>query len=59
MIKLDTISDELPDQSKFFGTEFVINDLNQICPFMSLKLKRDEYCIIWRDNNFSQQPIHN
>ena len=59
MINLDTISNELPDQSKFFGTEFVINDLNQICPFMSFKLKRDEYCIIWRDNNFSPQPVYN
>ena len=33
-------------------------DLNQICPFMSLKLKRDEYCVIWRDNNFSNKPIY-
>ena len=59
MTNLDTINDEIPDQTKFYGTEFVIYDLNQICPFMSFKLKRDEYCIIWRDNNFSPNPIYN
>ena len=59
MTNLDTIENEIPDQTRFYGTEFVINDLNQICPFMSFKLKRDEYCIIWRDNNFSPNPIYN
>ena len=59
MNKLETIEKEKPDQSIFFGTEFVINELEQICPFMSFKLKRDEYCIIWRDNNFSQNPVYN
>ena len=59
MNKLETIKEEIPDQSKFFGTEFVIFEGEQICPFMSFKLKRDEYCIIWRDNNFSQNPVYN
>ena len=59
MNKLETIKDKIPDQSKFYGTEFVIYELEQICPFMSFKLKRDEYCIIWRDNNFSQNPVYN
>ncbi len=58
MNELETILDREPDKSKFYGTEYVINDLNQICPFMSLKLKRDEYCVIWRDNNFSNKPIY-
>lgn len=26
---------------------------------MSFKLKCEEYCIIWRDNNFSSKPIYN
>ena len=56
---LETITTPEPDKSKFYGTEFVINDTNQICPFMSFKLKRDEYCIIWRDNNFSKNPVYN
>ena len=48
-----------PDKTKFLGTEFVIWDLNQICPFISAKLKRNEFCVIWRDNNFSQKPVYN
>ena len=46
-----------PDFSKFVGTEYVIWDLDQICPFISAELKRNEYCVIWRDNNFSSNPI--
>jgi hypothetical protein len=26
---------------------------------MSAKLKRNEFCIVWRDNNFSTKPIYN
>ena len=59
MNNLETIHDKVPDQSKFFGTEYVIYDLEQICPLMSFRLKRDEYCIIWRDNNLSSKPVYN
>ena len=48
-----------PDSTKFIGTEYVIFDLDQICPFIGAKLKRNEYCIIWRDNNFSNNKIIN
>ena len=58
MDHLETIEGNL-DKTKFYGTEFVIDDLHQILPFMSFKLKRDEYCIIWRDNNFSPNPVYN
>ena len=54
----DTIEDE-PDKSKFYGTEYVIWDLPQICPLIGAKLKRKEYCVIWRDNNFSSKPVYN
>jgi len=54
----DTI-EEYPDKSKFYGTEYVIWDLAQICPFIGAKLKRKEYCVIWRDNNFSSKPVYN
>jgi len=47
-----------PDKTKFYGTEYVIWDLNQICPFISARLQRQEYCVIWRDTNFSSKPIH-
>ena len=50
---------EYSDESKFYGTEYVIWDLNQICPFMSATLKRNEYCIIWHDENFSPFAVHN
>ena len=46
------------DQKLFFR-EYVINNLDQICPFIGAKLKRDEFCIIWRDTNFSPNPIYN
>ena len=48
-----------PEQKKFYGTEYVIWDLDQICPFISIKFKREEYCVIWRDDNFSQQNVYN
>ena len=55
----ETIKEENPDKSKFIGTEYVIWDLDQICPFMSARLKRNEYCVIWRDTNFSSKPVYN
>ena len=47
-----------PDRSKFYGIEYIIWDLDQICPFISAKLQRQEYCVIWRDPNFSSKPVH-
>ena len=47
-----------PSDNMFFGTEYVIGDLNQICPFIGMKMKRNEFCIIWRDNNFSSNPVY-
>ena len=47
------------DKSKFHAEEYVIYELDQICPFMSAKLKRVEYCVIWRDDNFSLKPVFN
>ena len=48
-----------PDKTKFLASEYVIYDLDQICPFMSATLKRVEYCVIWRDDNFSSKPVYN
>ena len=53
-----TIEDN-PEIKRFYGTEYVIWDLEQICPFIGMKLKRQEYCVIWRDNNFSAKPVYN
>ena len=54
-----TIFSEIPDKSKFYGTEYVIYNFEQICPFLGCSLKRDEYCVIWRDSNFSPNPVYN
>jgi len=51
----ETIVDPKPNQ--FVGTEYVVWELSQICPFISVKFKRDEYCVIWRDDNFSEKPV--
>ena len=48
-----------PDKTKFLASEYVIYDLDQICPFMSATLKRVEYCVIWRDDNFSSKSVYN
>ena len=58
MKNLESVSVSQIDRRRFYGTEYVINDLNQICPFLAFKLKRDEYCIIWRDTNFSNNQIY-
>ena len=52
----DTIINPIPRE--FYGTEYVIWELSQICPLISLKFKRVEYCIIWRDINFSKDAIY-
>ena len=55
--QLETLENK--DDSKFVGTEYVIWELDQICPFLGAKLKRNEYCVVWRDNNFSSKPVYN
>ena len=47
------------DKSKFFSREYIIGETSQIFPFMHIKIKRNEYCVIWRDNNLSSEPVYN
>jgi hypothetical protein len=54
---LNTIN--IPYANKFHGTEYVVWEYAQICPLISLKFERVEYCIIWRDDNFSKNGIYN
>ena len=49
---------ENPDPKKFYGTEYVIWDLDQVCPFISIKFKREEFCVIWRDDNFKEEAAY-
>ena len=37
----------------------MIWDLEQICPLIGAKLKRNEFCVIWSDINFSSKPVYN
>ena len=46
-----------PDYTKFVGTEYVVWDLDQICPLISIRFRREEYCVIWRDDNFSKKAV--
>jgi hypothetical protein len=48
-----------PEEHKVCFNEYVIWDLDQIFPFLSLKLKREEYCVIWRDIYYSTKQINN
>ena len=55
--KLNPIKDS--NKSKFYSREYIIGDSCQIFPFMHIKIKRNEYCVIWRDNNLSPKPVYN
>ena len=46
------------EENKQFFREYVINDLDQICPFIGAKLKRDKFCVVWRDINFSNNQVY-
>ena len=42
------------NKGKFYGTEYIINNMNQILPLFGVTLKRNEYLIIWRDLNLDE-----
>ena len=46
------------DKSRFYSREYVLGDKSQILPFIQIKVKRNEYCVIWRDNNFSSEDVY-
>ena len=37
---------------QFIGNEYVISENYQIFPLYTITLKRNEYCVLWRDPNF-------
>ena len=45
-------------EKRLIFNEYVVNNLDQICPFIGAKLKRDEFCVIWRDTNFTPNPVY-
>ena len=36
----------------FIVNEYVVTELEQICPLYAIKIKRNEYFLLWRDLNF-------
>ena len=46
--------DLLDNYSKFKGTEYLITNINQILPLLSITVERVKYLIVWRDNNFNE-----
>ena len=45
--------EELENYEGFFQNEYLINEKDQILPLYAINLRRIEYLIIWRDNNFN------
>ena len=44
--------EEIENYKKFKGNEYLITEKEQILPLLSMTVKRVEFLIIWRDNNF-------
>ena len=42
------------NKGKFIGTKYIINNMNQILPLFGFTLRRNEYLIIWRDQNLNE-----
>ena len=47
------------DKSRFYSREYIIGNTSQILPLMHITIKRNEYCVIWRDNNLSPKAVWN
>ena len=58
VIENSIISKKEREQGNFIGNEYVITELEQICPIYSLTLKRNEYFLLWRDLNFKGKNIY-
>ena len=52
VIKDSITSLEERKNGKFIVNEYVITELEQICPLYAIKIKRNEYFLLWRDINF-------
>ena len=43
---------------KFIVNEYVITELEQICPLYAIKIKRNEFFLLWRDSNFKGKNFY-
>lgn len=51
--------EQLKGYDKFIQTEYLISYKEQMIPMYAINLKRVEYLIIWRDNNFDKSNPNN
>ena len=51
--------EELENYDKFIQNEYLISDASQMMPLYAINLRRVEYLIIWRDNNFDKSNPNN
>ena len=45
-------------KGKFIVNEYVITELEQICPLYAIKIKRNEFFLLWRDSNFKGENFY-
>ena len=50
---------DLNNYENFIQNEYLISDKNQMIPIYAINLRRIEYLIIWRDNNFDKSNPNN
>ena len=51
--------EDLENYDKFIQNEYLIGDESQMMPLYAINLRRVEYLIIWRDNNFDKSNPNN
>ena len=51
--------EELENYKGFIQNIYLINDKDQMLPLYTINLRRIEYLIIWRDNNFNESNPNN
>ena len=58
LLENSIISKDERQKGKFIGNEYVITELEQIFKLYAVKVKRNEFLVLWRDLNFEGQNIH-
>ena len=51
--------EELKDYKKYIQNEYLISHQEQVLPIYAIYLRRVEYLIVWRDNNFDKSNPNN
>ena len=58
ILKDSITSIEERKSGKFIVNEYVITEKEQIFPLYAIKMKRNEYFLLWRDNNFKGKNFY-